>query len=106
MRYSIIIFSVYLILLGLMPCQDMADIVANTQYSSIVQHTDSATKHLQDESCPPLCGCACCSVGQHFPIDQTSAQIEAPHYKSYQVFCITAIKKQPVDVWQPPKLIA
>ncbi|MCZ4244093.1 DUF6660 family protein [Pedobacter punctiformis] len=104
MRCSIIIFSVYLILLGLLPCQDRADLVVSAQYSTSVQHADSGTKHAQDESCPPFCSCACCSVGQHFPIDQTSAEIELLHYTSYQVFCISNIKKQPVDVWQPPKL--
>ncbi|MBO9673384.1 MAG: hypothetical protein J7577_08065 [Sphingobacteriaceae bacterium] len=105
MKNFVFLFSVYLILLGFMPCQDKEDMVSKFQTENIVRSNDTKPEHQHGESCPPFCSCACCSVGQHFPSEKLTDLIVPVYRKPYPVFQCSALKKQPFDIWQPPKLV-
>jgi hypothetical protein len=100
----VFLFSLYLILLGLMPCQDKEDMVSNFQTESILHRAHAKAEHAHGEACPPICSCACCSVGQHFLSDKPTNLIIPAFRKPHPVFQCLALKKQPIDIWQPPKL--
>jgi hypothetical protein len=101
----VFLFSLYLILLGLMPCQDKLDMVSKSQTESILQRNHPKAEHGHGEACPPICSCACCSVGQHFPSEKLTNLTIPVFRKPYPVFQCSALKKQPIDIWQPPKLV-
>ncbi|MFD2582534.1 DUF6660 family protein [Pedobacter vanadiisoli] len=105
MKNFVFLFSFYLILLGFMPCQDKEDMVSKSHTENIVHSNQSKTEHRYGESCPPFCSCTCCSVGQHFPSEKLTDLIVPVYRKPYPVFQCSALKKQPFDIWQPPKLV-
>jgi hypothetical protein len=105
MKYFVLLFSFYLILLGITPCQDRDDIVTSAQFETVVHRDAAKGEHAGGEMCPPFCSCACCSVAQHFPLEKTVTVIVPAVQQSYPGFHCSALKKQPVDVWQPPKLV-
>ncbi|QNN40136.1 DUF6660 family protein [Pedobacter roseus] len=105
MKYFVLLFSVYLILLGVTPCQDRDDMVTSAQFETVVHRDAAKGEHAGGEMCPPFCSCACCSVAQHFPLEKTTTVVVPVFQQSYPGFYCSDLKKQPVDVWQPPKLV-
>jgi len=101
----VFLFSLYLILLGLMPCQDKGAMVSKSQTGSTFHSGETKTEHAHGEACPPICSCACCSVGQHFPAEKLTNLVIPVLRKPYPVFQCSALKKQPIDIWQPPQLV-
>ncbi|WP_090881464.1 DUF6660 family protein [Pedobacter rhizosphaerae] len=105
MKHIILLFSFYLILLGIVPCQDKEDMVSIQQYTASIQTEHADANHFHEESCPPFCSCACCSVGQYFPVENTTVSIVAVVQKPYPGFRLSDLKRQPTNIWQPPKLV-
>jgi hypothetical protein len=98
MRYLAFIFSLYFILLALLPCQDRENMIAS------VTHVNSCdTKNGQDV-CPPFCTCSCCYTARHL----TSRVVVTVFTKSvtrvYPDLEIPAIQEQPIKIWQPPQI--
>jgi len=105
MKHFILLFSVYLILLGVLPCQDKADMVSVQQYTTNIQDNASPSNHIDEDACPPFCSCACCSVGQYFPIESTTVLMTSFFQKPFTGFHLSDLKSQPTNIWQPPKLV-
>ena len=101
MKYIAILFSFYLIALTLLPCNDVLELKAS--YSS--QNNYSNSDHCTEEGCAPFCSCSCCAVGKYVDL-QATIKLTSPIIQvTYVIRSNTAIKQQPVDVWQPPKLV-
>lgn len=105
MKYVSILFSLYLIALTLMPCSDVPKLKAIELVSCSSQNNYSNSDHCTEEGCAPFCSCSCCAVGKYVDL-QARIKLGSPIIQvTYVIRSNTAIKQQPVDVWQPPKLI-
>lgn len=61
MKLLVVIFSVYFLVLNLMPCQD-GPVAEDTTQAALVQQQGDEHDHGQCESdlCSTFCGCHCC----------------------------------------------
>jgi hypothetical protein len=105
MKYLTIIFSLYMTMLTLMPCQDNEDIAKSSLTVSSLQKSSKGIEHHEQEACPPFCTCACCSVSRHFPIVNEQVVIFSFSRVPYTSYRMPAISEQPIDIYQPPKLV-
>jgi hypothetical protein len=92
-------------LLGILPCQDKADVLSVQQHTTEIQYKASDTNHIDEDTCPPFCSCACCSVAQFFPIERTAVLVTSVLQKPFTGFHLLDLKSQPTNIWQPPKLV-
>ncbi|RZM25430.1 MAG: hypothetical protein EOO88_19335 [Pedobacter sp.] len=105
MKYLLIIFSLYMTILTLLPCQDGKDVSSVQNGSSAIQKASKGIEHFEEDGCPPFCTCACCSVSRHFPIVKEQATIMAAHVMGYTVYCIPAVSDQAIEIYHPPKIV-
>ncbi|MBB3971266.1 DUF6660 family protein [Mucilaginibacter phyllosphaerae] len=105
MKYLAIVFSIYMTLLSLMPCQDKEDIASNFIFSTSFHSSHSAKEHSGQEVCPPFCTCSCCSTARTL----TSKPLTIVFFKivesQYPDSKISALQDQPLSVWQPPQSV-
>jgi len=101
----VILFGLYLVTLTLMPCADVLDQTQPTGQASYLsqKHTESS-EHCDQEGCAPFCSCNCCAIGKHFPLQTTITIIEPVAQITYPTCSTSAVKKQVIAIWQPPKL--
>ena len=100
MKYLAVLFTFYLVAITLFPCSDVPEPKAS--YSS--QNNYNYSEKCSEEECTPFCSCSCCAVGKYVDL-QTTVKLSNPIIQvTYIIRSNTAIKQQPVDVWQPPKL--
>ncbi|MBC7615231.1 MAG: hypothetical protein H7202_04120 [Pedobacter sp.] len=105
MKFVSILFSLYLITLALLPCSDVPELKGIEQVSYSFQNNYSNSDHCAVEGCAPFCSCSCCAIGKYVDL-QATVKLSSPIIQvTYVIRSNTAIKQQPVDVWQPPKLI-
>ncbi|MFB6457980.1 DUF6660 family protein [Chitinophaga sp. Hz27] len=104
MKLFVYIFSIYIVLLSCLPCNDAAAV--NDQLKQeLVHSTDTDHPHSQPDFCSPLCICSCCNV-QVMPVTihtYVPYHISSSHiFPSFQSDLYTA---RSMDVWQPPRTV-
>lgn len=104
MKYIVILFSFYLVALTLIPCGDESDVRTTESVSYSSQKDAMGLEHKVLDDCAPFCSCNCCSFGKHFPLQITKKLIEPLAQITYAMSSISAVKMQPIAIWQPPKL--
>lgn len=104
MKYLVIIFSLYMTVLTLMPCQDKEDISKSSEQTHAVQKPSNGVEHHGQETCPPFCSCACCSVSKYFPLKKEQVEIVKTITISYLLYLMPAIADLPIEIYQPPKI--
>jgi len=91
-------------MLTLLPCQDNEDFEKSSTEVSSLKKSPKGTEHYNQETCPPFCTCACCSVSRHFPIAKDQAAIFSFTQKSYTTYRMPPISEQLIEIYQPPKV--
>lgn len=104
MKYLLIIFSLYMTLLTLLPCQDNEDFEKSSTEVSSLRKSPKGIEHYVQESCPPFCTCACCSVSRHFAIAQDHMAVFSFNKVPYTAYRTPAISEQAIEIYQPPKV--
>ena len=82
-----------------MPCGDIDDCNEHKHEQT------SQNKEHKDESCPPICHCACC--GTTFVVN-VSVQMAINKIEIIQAHSIYSTKMPtsiPSSIWQPPKIV-
>lgn len=103
MRYLTFIFSIYFILLALLPCQDREDMIASVTHVTIKKsHSENDEKG--QEACPPFCTCSCCSTARHLTATVTISVFAKSITRQYPDYGILAVQEQPINIWQPPQI--
>ncbi len=108
MRWLTYILPFYILVLATLPCTDQ---LATPIQSNLTQleHGPPGHDHSEDDTCTPLCGCACC--GAHIS-EVAFFWYESPEQPLvYQVAKSFFRKDSPVSdykgsIWQPPRTIA
>ena len=108
MRLIWFLFSIYLVLLSLTPCNDIDDCASFAKTELHKNHSQDKKSDFQNDQCAPLCSCACCGVhGFQF---QKSIFVEAKHAnfaddkKQNDLYVFNSYKTIYLCIWQPPKL--
>jgi hypothetical protein len=102
MKYLAFIFSIYCILLAVLPCQDSEDLSSGREFTTIQKsqvHHGSA----KQESCPPFCTCTCCSNARQLASRPALYIFTKAIAFAYPGYPIHATRKQTIAVWQPPQ---
>ncbi|MCR8557809.1 hypothetical protein KXD93_09160 [Mucilaginibacter sp. BJC16-A38] len=103
MKYLAIIFSLYFVLLAVLPCQDRDDMIAGVIHQTI-QKGHSANDERGQETCPPFCTCSCCSTAKTLTTTITTAVFTRSVTREYPGYSIPAVQEQPIKIWQPPQI--
>ncbi|MEZ0005863.1 hypothetical protein ABH942_001220 [Flavobacterium sp. 28YEA47A] len=95
--------SVYLLVLMILPCNDVH---AQLQTTSSTQISQFQNEQHHEDFCSPFCICACCTT----PIVMQSAIVfEVPHfdnsYTKTPSFYKPVISSFFGSIWQPPQLV-
>lgn len=108
MRWSVIIWSVYLLGLSLVPCSDTFNrCEENVPVAQDVQDHDHSGD--TDDRCSPFCYCACCSISlniYHF----NSFTVQEPFISFLEEKALWTYSDSRSSyfgsIWQPPKINA
>ncbi|QEM09074.1 DUF6660 family protein [Mucilaginibacter rubeus] len=103
MKYLAIIFSVYMTILAILPCQDREDMIASVMHVT-VQKSHSANDERGQETCPPFCTCSCCSTARTLTAKITIKVFTKSITREYPNYSTLAIQDQPINIWQPPQI--
>jgi len=83
MKIAIHIFTIYMLVLSLVPCGDggggiveIAKHLLEVEHSHITDH-DQHSNDCGDDDCSPFCICSCCSSGIDYPV-KLLLQIKRP----------------------------
>lgn len=108
MKFICFLFSIYLVSLSLLPCNDIDDCSSFAKTELHKNHSQDNKSDSQNDLCTPLCSCACCGVhGFQFKKYLFFESKKTPLFgdkkqESYYVF--NHYKDIYLGIWQPPKL--
>jgi hypothetical protein len=103
MKYLALVFSIYCILLAILPCQDSEDLL-NSHSQSTIQKSQPDDDKDKQEACPPFCTCTCCSNARQLGSRPVLAVFTKAIACTYPSFRIPPTRKQTIAVWQPPQV--
>ncbi|WP_143167080.1 DUF6660 family protein [Mucilaginibacter sp. OK098] len=104
MKYLAFIFSIYFVLLALLPCQDRNEIAAHVKIHAAVQQSHSGNDLCGQETCPPFCSCTCCSTARQLTSNPALTIFTQTIARSYAEHAVAAIREQSIAIWQPPQI--
>jgi hypothetical protein len=105
MKFSAIVFSIYMILLAIMPCRDSDDYENLRNPNTSISQSHSADEKAGKETCTPFCTCACCStVRTMHPQQVVTLVFVQPFVQVYGETLVPAVLEQSISVWQPPQI--
>jgi hypothetical protein len=105
MKYLAIIFSLYITLLTLMPCQDGEDISPRIAHTSSIQKPINGVEHNGQEICTPFCTCSCCSTSRHLITASNDEIVIYGISVPYATYKVPAIADQLLEIYQPPQIV-
>lgn len=85
--------------MAIMPCGDKDDCNENKH----TEQTSQQSKH-KDESCPPLCHCACCGTTFIINVCEQLAINKVEIVTAHLMFYVEIPTSISSSVWQPPKI--
>ncbi|MBS7566850.1 hypothetical protein KHS38_20765 [Mucilaginibacter sp. Bleaf8] len=105
MKYLALLFSIYMIILAVLPCRDRDDFADMGKSYTSIQKSHTADEKAGQESCPPFCTCACCSTVRTLTPQLSFITIFVqPVSRTYAQTPVPAIREQSISIWQPPRL--
>ncbi|ERJ58931.1 DUF6660 family protein [Sphingobacterium paucimobilis] len=102
------ILPLYMLVLAVMPCTDQLTVPIPNNFTQLEQDL-SNHDHAEDDTCTPLCGCACC--GAHIS-EVAFFWYESPEQPLVYQLTNSFFGKYPLvsdfkgSIWQPPRVIA
>lgn len=104
MKFFTITFSVYILVLSLVPCGDFND-CNEIQDTHISANTDHGNHKHETETCSPFCICSCCGSNAINMDDLATFSDMVPVYlKTTPVYNKTFNSVVYFHIWQPPKI--
>jgi len=105
MKSLAILFSVYMILLAVLPCRDSDDFSSALKANTSLSQGHSTDEKEGKETCTPFCTCACCStVRTIHPQQPVTLVFVQPFTQVYGETLVPAVLEQSISVWQPPQI--
>ncbi|MEP7197183.1 MAG: DUF6660 family protein [Saprospiraceae bacterium] len=105
-RALIILFSFYLLALGVIPCSDKDDCKYQSTELIMSNSTDHSDHDSDTENCSPFCMCDCC--GQTFscnPFFNYSLSLSVPiSLEKFPIYKTSFVSEVYLSIWQPPKI--
>ncbi|MBK9107330.1 MAG: hypothetical protein IPM92_02840 [Saprospiraceae bacterium] len=104
MKFFTITFSLYILVLSLVPCGDVHD-CNEVQITYISANADTDHHKHETDTCTPFCICSCCGtsvINMHDPA--TFSDIVLVHSKDLPVYMQTFLSIAYFHIWQPPKI--
>ena len=105
MKIITLLFSIYIIVLSCIPCEE-AEINIGNKTASYLTETNSPSDHQHEDACSPFCICNCCHCSGFYKLND---------HTKITLFIKTIIEKQTTEytsslfsnfqnsIWQPPK---
>ena len=108
MKFFTIIFSIYILALSAIPCNDAHnDCKSNTEITDSSQSHNHRSDH--NDGCSPFCACPCCGVSANLkftPFSFKVATIIAVSKLTFPKRDFTFVSNYYGNIWQPPKINA
>ena len=104
MKFFVLLFNLYLLVLPCLPCGDV-DVCAEEYATTIsLQAENIPTKEHQKDYCTPFCHCACCASNIIFHAN-TADKHSTNNFllKEYNAVIISISTNNANAIWQPPK---
>ncbi|MBL1407561.1 DUF6660 family protein [Sphingobacterium faecale] len=108
LRWLTYILPLYILVLAMLPCTDQLTVSTESNLTELEQGAPSHD-HADEDTCTPLCGCACC--GAHIseiaffwyesPEQPMVYQLTNSFFRKYAL--VSDFKG---SIWQPPRVIA
>lgn len=103
-----LLFSIYILILSVLPCTDVEECNIVSQTSIAISNTTEHKDHKHEsEHCSPFCTCACCSTSISFSYINTFQISAKPVFNtsiSYPLFNENIKSSFFGNIWQPPKI--
>jgi len=104
-KIATIIFSVYILILSSMPCNDNGlhnyNNSNHSSASSIIHEAQSS----QSENCTPFCFCDCCGISCNYQSFKSKMDFIIPAAEQNNSFYkSTVLLDVSFSIWQPPKI--
>ncbi|MGO4772143.1 DUF6660 family protein [Flavobacterium sp. W22_SRS_FK3] len=108
MKFIWFLFSIYLVSLSLMPCNDIDNCSSLAKTELHKNHPQDQKSDSQNDQCTPLCSCACCGThgfqfqNHFFKKEKDFNFVDAKNLIDFYVY--NHYKTIYLGIWQPPKL--
>lgn len=105
MKIFIFIFSFYLIVLAIVPCNDKDNCRYQDKEHSLYKVTDHSDHDSDTEHCSPFCICACCghSINNIF-YASTIYSLKPVVEEIFPIYYTSFFSEVYLSIWQPPKI--
>ena len=102
MKFFTFIMAFLILALSIMPCADGAAAMSKvkTELKKSDQHN-----HTSQDTCSPLCICACCGINTINHFNSISILIASVKSISQNTFLPSEVIDITLPIWQPPKLV-
>lgn len=107
MRFFVFIFSIYILALSLVPCNDVYN--GHNREKTVAAYSQSHGKADKNDTCTPFCTCSCCNISASPETDPIKICFEKTLSLSIVKFPlgnITIFSNYNGSIWQPPKMNA
>ncbi|MBS1657695.1 MAG: hypothetical protein JST18_06315 [Bacteroidetes bacterium] len=104
MKLLTLLLSFYFLWLNVQPCTDHAENFSAGPKSAFILQPENHGSHAGDESCSPLCACACCNIqfiANSSQLDLIKLQFAEKNLPS---LCQQKAKDIYFSFWQPPRV--
>jgi hypothetical protein len=108
MKLICFLFSIYLVSLSLLPCNDIDDCTSFAKTELHKNHTSEKKSDFQNDQCTPFCSCACCGIHgfqfqKHIFTEEKNINF-AETKRQNNFYAFNTYKAIYLGIWQPPKL--
>ncbi len=103
-RTFFLFFSLFMLFLSCVPCNDKTDNCAKTNQQYISSNTQQQHHH-NFEACSPFCTCSCCAISVVNSQILKSHPIKVNwHFEKYPQYSVAITSQTLSAIWQPPRL--
>jgi hypothetical protein len=104
MRFLILLFNLYLLVLPCLPCGDVDECVKENKKSNLLQKEHNPKDGHTEDTCTPFCHCSCCTSLVTFLAHTTEKhKIKFLIKKNYNLESTQYATNSGSAIWQPPK---
>lgn len=105
LRFLLTIFSFYVLLLSVHPCEDSNPVIISEITTSVTDYV-VVYEHVVKEQdiCPPFCLCTCCSISLEMPYVHLFPILNNDHMSTFIEWIRHNVDQPTFDIFQPPRL--
>jgi hypothetical protein len=104
MKFLVLLFNLYLLVLPCLPCGDVDDCANEKPTTVSLQKGNNPKEEHKSDNCTPFCHCACCTSPVTFLTHTIEKNIVTYFIKKNYILQSTQYATNSTDaIWQPPK---